>query len=71
MAKKKQHGGARPGAGRKPATPDEGLAVTVAVSVPSGLMDRLDAKAEQEGWSRSEAVTRAIRGLLGKPKAQR
>lgn len=68
MAKKKPHGGKRAGAGRKPETPDEGLAVTMAVSVPSGLLERLDAYVEQQQSSRSGAVTLAIRGLLGSPK---
>ncbi len=67
MAKKKQHGGKRPGAGRPPSSP-EGPTVTIAVSVPGVLVDALDALAERRGWSRSEAVTRAIRGLLGSPK---
>lgn len=63
MAKKKPHGGKRPGAGRKPANP-EGATITVAVSVPGGLVEQLDTIAEQNGWNRSEAVTRAIRKLL-------
>ncbi len=67
MAKKKQHGGKRAGAGRKPINP-EGATITVAVSVPGGLMEQLDAIAEQNGWNRSEAVTRAIRGLLATKK---
>jgi hypothetical protein len=66
MAKKKQHGGKREGAGRP--TGPEGPAVTVAVSVPEALVAQLNELAEREGWSRSEAVTRAIRGLLGKAK---
>lgn len=65
MGKKKSHGGKRPGAGRPQASPD-GPAVILAVSVPSGLVAELDARAEKEGWGRSEAVTRAIRSLLGK-----
>ena len=67
MAKKKQHGGKRAGAGRKLANP-EGPTVTIAASVPSALVDQLDEHAVQRGWSRSEAVTRAIRALLGSPK---
>jgi hypothetical protein len=67
MAKKKAaHGGARPGAGRKPNP--EGRAVTVVATVPEGLVERLDALAEAEGWNRSKAVTEAIRGLLKRKK---
>ena len=40
----------------------------VAASVPNGLAEALDAYAAKEGCGRSEAVTRAIRGLLGKRK---
>jgi Ribbon-helix-helix protein, copG family len=69
MAKKKSgRGGARPGAGRPLSSPSEGPVVTMAVSLPTKLMDALDARAEQERWTRSEAVVRAIRGLLGKRK---
>jgi hypothetical protein len=64
MAKKATRGGKRPGAGR-PTNP-EGPAVTVAVSVPEPLVRELNELAEQKGWSRSEAVTNAIRKLLGK-----
>lgn len=66
----KQHGGARPGAGRKPANP-EGRTTSVAVSVPARLVDQLDGLASQRGWSRSEAVTDAIRRLLKSAKPQR
>ena len=67
MAKKKQHGGKRIGAGRKVVSPD-GPAVAVTATVPSGLVSQLDAHAEQQGWSRSEAITRAIRALLGEKR---
>jgi hypothetical protein len=60
---KKSHGGKRAGAGRKPANP-EGVTILVTVSVPGGLMDRLDRLGDQKGWNRSEAVTEAIRRLL-------
>jgi hypothetical protein len=66
MAKKKPHGGKREGAGRK--TGPEGPAVIVAASIPSTLAEALDAHAAKRGWSRSQAVTEAIRGLLGKRK---
>ena len=60
---KKQHGGKRPGAGRKIAHP-EGPAVVVTASVPSGLVERMDAVAAQKAWSRSAAVTESVRLLL-------
>ena len=66
MAKKKKHGGKRPGAGR-PASP-EGRAVTVAVSLPEGLVHGLKALAKTEGWSKSRAVSEAIRELLKRKK---
>jgi len=65
MAKKQQHGGKREGAGRKPVNP-EGRTKTIAASVPEGLVERLDALADKRGWNRSEAITAAIRGLLGR-----
>ncbi|HEX3997122.1 MAG TPA: hypothetical protein VHX65_01060 [Pirellulales bacterium] len=67
MAKAKQHGGKREGAGRKVTNPD-GPAVVLAASVPSGLVEALDAYRKCEQCSRSEAVTRAIRALVGKRK---
>jgi len=60
---KKTHGGKRSGAGRKPTNP-EGPTITVAASVPEQLVEKLDALADKSGWSRSKAVTEAIRGLL-------
>jgi hypothetical protein len=66
MAKKKQHGGARPGSGRKVA--EAGRAVVIAVSVPGPIAEELDAYAQSKGWSRSKAVMQAIQGLLGKRK---
>jgi hypothetical protein len=62
MAKKKQVGGKREGAGR-PVSPD-GPSVVVAVSVPQTLVDGLDKLCESKNWKRSKAVTEAIRGLL-------
>jgi hypothetical protein len=66
MAKKKQHGGKRKGAGRKVANPEEGKATVVAASVPSGLVEDLDALAAERGWNRSQAITEAVRRLIGK-----
>ena len=62
MAKKKQHGGKREGAGR-PVSP-EGRTIMVAVSVPEGLVADLDALAASKNWGRSKAVTEAIRAFL-------
>lgn len=59
----KTHGGKRAGAGRKPTHP-EGVTMLITVSVPSGLVERLDALGNQKGWNRSEAVTEAIRRLI-------
>ncbi|MBC8350383.1 MAG: ribbon-helix-helix protein, CopG family [Planctomycetes bacterium] len=63
MGKKKQHGGSRKGAGRKPAHP-EGKAVVVTASVPEGLVAKLDAMSAKNDWNRSAAVTEAIRRLV-------
>ncbi len=63
MAKKRQHGGRRNGAGRKPSNP-EGKTVVVGASIPADLIERLDDLRAKRGWNRSEAVTEAIRGLL-------
>ena len=62
MAKKKKRGGKRPGAGR-PVSP-EGRSVSVTVSIPEGLVNGLKALAKANGWSKSHAVSEAIRGLL-------
>jgi hypothetical protein len=67
MAKKVQHGGKRPGAGRKPTNP-EGPTIPLVATVPGKLVEQLDSMAAKNGWNRSEAVTRAIRGLLAAPK---
>jgi hypothetical protein len=66
MAKKKQHGGKRKGAGR-PVNP-EGRAVMVAVSIPEGLMTELDKVAYRKNWGRSKAVTEAVRAYLKRTK---
>lgn len=63
MAKKKKHGGSRPGSGRPLANP-EGVGEKIAASVPSLLVGKLDALAAKHGWSRSQAVTEAIRRLV-------
>jgi metal-responsive CopG/Arc/MetJ family transcriptional regulator len=61
MAKKAQHGGKRKGAGRPP---KDDKTVVIAASVPEALAADLDGFAKAKGWSRSRAVTEALRGLL-------
>jgi len=60
---KKQHGGKRAGSGRKPIDPAHDT-VLIAVAMPTGLVERLDAVAEQQGWNRSEAVREAVQALV-------
>ncbi|MAT72083.1 MAG: hypothetical protein CMJ58_21465 [Planctomycetaceae bacterium] len=68
MAKKKaSRGGAREGAGRPQENP-EGRTVTLAASVPEGLVGELKAHAATQGWSVSRAVTEAIRAMLSRKK---
>jgi hypothetical protein len=69
MATETKHGGKRKGAGRKPANP-EGRTVTVAASVPEGLVEQLGKLAEKKGWNRSQSITEAIRRLLGKSRRE-
>lgn len=72
MAKKKaSHGGARKGAGRP--TGADGPTVTVVATVPESLVSGLEELAQAEGWTKSKAVTEAIRGLLARkaPKSQK
>jgi hypothetical protein len=65
MAKKKR-GGKRPGAGR-PVNPD-GRTISVTVTIPEGLVNDLKALAQAQGWSKSHAVSEAIRSLLKRKK---
>lgn len=60
---KTQHGGKRAGAGRKLMDPDE-RTTTVAVTLPMGLLEHLDAVAERKGWNRSQAVREAVQALV-------
>ncbi len=64
MAKKAKmaHGGKRKGAGRK--VGEDGPATVVAASVPSELVERLDAYIAKTGGGRSKAIVDAIRGML-------
>jgi hypothetical protein len=66
VAKKKQLGGKRKGAGRK--VGEGGPAVVVAVSVPKSLADQLDKWAKSNDWTRSKAVTEALRTYLKRAK---
>jgi hypothetical protein len=62
MAKKKQVGGRREGAGRK-VGPD-GPTEVVAVTVPQSLMADLDNLCAAKEWKRSRGVTEAIWAFL-------
>jgi len=62
MAKKKAHGGARKGAGRK--TGKDGPSKTIAASIPETLADKLDVYAAKKDWNRSRAIAEAIKLLL-------
>lgn len=59
---KKQHGGARPGSGRKPR---EIPAVVISAKVDEPLAEKLDKRRAREGLTRSAAVTAALRLWLG------
>jgi hypothetical protein len=63
MAEKPQHGGNREGAGRKPSYP-EGATEPLTARVPPDLLEDLAIIAQKEGWSRSRAVTEAIRAFV-------
>ncbi len=52
---KKQHGGAREGAGRKP-LPAADRADSVQVWLPAALVERIDAAAAERGTSRSALI---------------
>lgn len=58
------HGGKRPGSGRKPAYPGEGLAVRRSFSAPAALASRLTVAAEQVGCSESTIVVAGLRQIL-------
>jgi hypothetical protein len=66
MAKKSTRGGKREGAGRP--VGEEGRAVTVVATVPETLVVSMDNLAGKNGWTRSKAVTEAIRGLVKRKK---
>jgi hypothetical protein len=62
MAKKPMHGGKRKGAGRPPKEGEK--TVVIGASVPESLATNLDNFAKAKGWSRSKAVTVALRALI-------
>jgi hypothetical protein len=59
---KKQHGGKRPGSGRKPLAPDG--STLVGASLPSDLAERLDAYAQKRQWTRARTIREAVGRLL-------
>ena len=69
MAKKKAtgRGGPREGSGRPVENP-EGKTITIAASVPEGLVTDLKARAAKEGWGLSRAVTEAVRAYVARKK---
>ena len=62
---KAKHGGKREGAGRKPISEREST-ILIAVAMPTGLVEKLDAVAEEEGLNRSQAVREAVTRFVGK-----
>ena len=62
--RKQGPGGKREGAGRPPAHP-EGYTTFCGVTIPAALLVRLDVWATNHSLNRSEAVTEAIRRLVG------
>ena len=61
--KRKQWGGRREGAGRKPASP-KGRTVVVSASMPPDLLAKLDNAAAVRGSNRSAIISEAIRRLV-------
>lgn len=65
ISKKSSHGGRRSGAGRKP-KPDEKKRILLPVRIPRALRLKLDQWAAANDLSRTEAIERAIRRLIGR-----
>lgn len=63
----KSSGGKR-GGGRKPSRAKDAT-VALSVTIPERLADALDILAADRGWSRSEAVARAVRQLIRSSRA--
>ena len=57
---RRQHGGKRPGAGRKPTYERP---VTVAARISKKLRDKLDRFAQENGLTRSAALVEAVKRL--------
>lgn len=64
-SKKNSHGGQRRGAGRKP-TPTEKKRILLPVRIPTLLRTKLDKWAETNNVSRTAAIEKAIRCLVGR-----
>lgn len=59
---KKQHGGKRTGSGRKPLAPDG--STLVGASLPTGLVEKLDAYAEKHEVTRAHVIREAVGRFL-------
>jgi hypothetical protein len=59
---KKQHGGKRPGAGRKPLDPDG--STLIGASLPTDLVEKLDAYAAKHESTRAQVIREAVRRFL-------
>lgn len=55
-------GGKREGAGRKPGP--GGKTVPIAVTIPGELFTQLEVARKQLGWTRSQAITEAVKKFL-------
>jgi hypothetical protein len=64
MSKKKpkDHGGARKGAGRK--VGKDGPTKAIAATIPESLIEKLDTYAAAKEWTRSRAITEAIKKMV-------
>jgi len=60
---KKQHGGKRPGSGRKPLDPNQ-ESILIGTKLPADLVGQLDAYAAKRDWTRAQAVREAVGRML-------
>ena len=56
---KKQHGGPRPGSGRK-RLPESHRSTTMQIRIPKKMMDSLQKEADRLGTSKNEVIKRAV-----------